>query len=975
MLAPPPDSSVVDFLPQEGLLAEELQFYQSYDWCLNPYLTVNEAIRHLHDELTRLAVAPEGWQIDEVSTNIFLLSCGLLNCIDEYLRGPALRLPKRLAVTAAGRVTARLVEAASDKPRSRRQVERWRKSWLASLNDFLSFVVRRQAIERENLVKVGRELAVLLEVPLPPDLQGKRVGTPTPFNRLDLTPGDLLALGDSFVRRFPDRTRPILIVGLRTSGSYYAPLLRALLEAEGFGNVRLLTIEPNKGVGPREKKELERFAARDYLALVLDDPPHTSRTVLAALDVVSRAGFTPSKLKFLAATHPAKRTWFAWLPEDSVITLLPEHWHKSGLLNPKAVELRLTEYFRSRNFSRVSVLASRSADELNTHLQCIPSDERGVRLKRIFEVQLETPAGEKQTKYVLAKSVGWGWLSYHAFLIGHRLAGYVPPILGLRQGILYAEWIPQPVGTLDEKRGAFVEASASYVAARARRLTLKGDTTAGIDLKRYNNGVEVLAKALSRAYGPVLTDMLMQPRIGELLRKRPCSHHALIDGKMRPDEWIIGPRGILKTDYEHHGMGKAAVNVTDPAYDLADTILSSALSEDEERSLIRQYVRQSGDTTVEQRLFMHKLLAGLWTMSEIQDQLFGSPRGAVAQSDYHRRFMNAWNFLTVQTARYCGTLCHQRKDFGWHAPLVVLDIDGVLDRRLFGFPCTTAAGIKSLSLLSAHDYSVALNTARSVAEVKSYCDAYGLSGGIAEHGTYLWDAVGQRELVLISSEAECQLAELREHLRRIPGVFLDERHRCSIRAFTYRDKPLGLVQSLLSSARSASVGDGALAPISTHIVNQFLVDLRLDRLSFYHTSIDTHIVVKDHDKGTGLVALRNWVLAKDAETIAVGDGEPDLAMFRVATRSFAPANVGPRRQARFLGCQISSYHDQQGLCDIVRKIIHSDGGRCPRCDYDEGNLRENADVFISILQSADQKWSTNLRKAVLNSSAFKFFIR
>src|SRR6202040_180376 len=106
---------------------------------------------------------------------------------------------------------------------------------------------------------------------------------------------------------------------------------------------------------------------------------------------------------------------------------------------------------------------------------------------------------------------------------------------------------------------------------------------------------------------------------------------------------------------------------------------------------------------------------------------------------------------------------------------------------------------------------------------------------------------------------------------------------------------------------------GALAPISTHIVNQLLVDLRLDRLSFYHTSIDTHIVVKDHDKGTGLVALRNWVLAKDTETIAVGDGEPDLAMFRVATRSFAPANVGCARQARLLGCQIVRQSYQQGL--------------------------------------------------------------
>ena len=57
------------------------RFYQSYDWCLNPYLTVGEAILHLGEELDKLSIVPDGWQIGEVATNIFLLSGGLLNCI------------------------------------------------------------------------------------------------------------------------------------------------------------------------------------------------------------------------------------------------------------------------------------------------------------------------------------------------------------------------------------------------------------------------------------------------------------------------------------------------------------------------------------------------------------------------------------------------------------------------------------------------------------------------------------------------------------------------------------------------------------------------------------------------------------------------------------------------------------------------------------------------------------------------------
>ena len=178
MLAPSLVSSVSDRHAQEGVLPAELEFYQSYDWCLNPYLTVNEASHYLRGELTKLATMPNGWQVSEVTTNIFLLSCGLLNCVDEYLRGAALRLPARLGATVVGRGAARFVETISDKPWSRRQVRRWREHWLASLNNFLLPIVRLQPVEPACLAEAGRRLMMLLESPLPSDLRGVRLGTP-----------------------------------------------------------------------------------------------------------------------------------------------------------------------------------------------------------------------------------------------------------------------------------------------------------------------------------------------------------------------------------------------------------------------------------------------------------------------------------------------------------------------------------------------------------------------------------------------------------------------------------------------------------------------------------------------------------------------------------------------------------------------------------------------------------------------------
>lgn len=445
---------------------------------------------------------------------------------------------------------------------------------------------------------------------------------------------------------------------------------------------------------------------------------------------------------------------------------------------------------------------------------------------------------------------------------------------------------------------------------------------------------------------------------------------------MRPSEWVVGGPSLLKTDFEHHGMGKTALNVVDPAYDLADTILNLSLSPDEERTLLSQYIADSGDTTVAQRLFMQKLLAGLWAMSRAQDQLLNSSLNGDAQRANHEQFMLAWNFLIVHTARYCGALCGPPIGVRWRSPLCVLDIDGVIDRRLFGFPCTTAAGIKALSLLRAHDFSVALNTARSVGEVKDYCDAYSLAGGVAEHGSYIWDAVHQRGRILLSAEAIRQLEIMRSHLRNIPGVFLDERHQYSIRAFSYRNKPTGLIQSALSSARASGIGDGALVPISAHIVNQLLKDLQLNQLTSHHTVIDTVVVAKEVDKGTGLAALRDWVLTPNAETFAIGDGEHDLAMFRVANRSFAPSNIGTRRQARLYGCRISAQPFQRGLLDIIRTIIHPNHAHCQACERVELEAtRAEDDLFIGLLRAADRKWTANLQSAILQRNAYKLFIQ
>ena len=111
----------------DAVLPAELDFYEAYDWCLNPHLRVGEAMSRLAAEIARFEAVPEGWQTGEVAANVYLLACGILNCADEYLRGPSLRLPGRLGKTGLARAGGRLIEAASALNwRRLRQVRGWR---------------------------------------------------------------------------------------------------------------------------------------------------------------------------------------------------------------------------------------------------------------------------------------------------------------------------------------------------------------------------------------------------------------------------------------------------------------------------------------------------------------------------------------------------------------------------------------------------------------------------------------------------------------------------------------------------------------------------------------------------------------------------------------------------------------------------------------------------------------------------------
>jgi hypothetical protein len=947
-------------------LATELSFYRSYPWCLNVFPTVQEIQGYLLSELSRLGEVPKGWQRTEVATSIFLLSCAVADAVDDYLLGRRYNFAKAVEkLPLLRRVSAVAEDVLSLRWKYRElrhnHLRGWRQSWNAALVEFVGAFLQDGPYDQRTFPPHAANLASLLAKQLPTDLLAQRPRAPAAFLSQDLTHLDAVALARKFVAAFPDRNCPVLVLGLRTAGSYFAPGVHAYLKSEGYQHVDSATLRPKRGISSWEAARLARCASSGGLAVIVDEPCSTGYTVAKAVKLIHQAGLGRHQIVALLPTHPTLHdsiTTLEYLSACQITVLLldREEWHKRGLLEPRAIEPVIQEYFLGRGYRSATLGCSPRLEQLSRILKNLCVEKGHIRFKRISEVRLRDSAGEVETRYVLAKSIGWGWFSYHAFLVADRLSPYLPPMLGLRNGIIFTEWLPEShdLATTVCDRDRLVGTLASYVAARVRSLALGKDPSSDLIREDRHRGLDLLAGALKRAYRNKIVAALKRGRILKRLSHilPPCP--TLIDSKMRRVEWIRGPAGLLKTDFAHHGLGKTELNVTDPAYDLAEAILYWDLSPTEESSLLTRYIDRCGDSDVGKRLPLHKLLAGTWAMTSALEHL-ENPRLLDRHADFHEQYVKAWNFLTLHATRLCGSLCRRPENPRWHGPLVVLDIDGVLDDRIFGFPSTTGAGIRAVSLLHAHDFGVAVDTARSISEVQEYCKAYGFVGGAAEYGSALWDSVGNRERVLVSPEALGELERARHALRQIPGVFLNGTYRYSIRAYSF--------------------DEDRTVPLPTPLIQGLLAKLGTERLQFHQTSIDTAVLARDINKGTGLQSLLAWVGTPELDTVAIGDSERDLTMFRVAKRSFAPAQIECRQQAELLRCQITDRPYQAGLLRIVRSLIHPQGGQCEHCRSAQNPWPKGKDLFLDLLELADKRSRFMLLEALLDPMSLGAFAK
>lgn len=887
---------------------EEDAFYARYDWCLNPILPLRDLFRRLQEELDRAPALTASWQRAEARINVYLFACAVACTLDDYLGQPLADLspirahfPKlRLGVTLAERVldVIQAVRTAA----TGGQIVRWRRLWDRCVDAACDLLVHESEPGDQRWVECDARVRALCSMRLPARVLERRMTLPAAFRNQDLTHHDIATLARRVATACSRTAQPLVVVGLRTAGAYFAPLLKAQLTACGVPDASWLTIRPKRSLSPSERRRVKRLRRSRAQIVVVDEPPSTGKTLRLTVSLLAQAGVPVDHITVAVPRSPANPDWT--LPGHRLVVLDPPDYYKSRLLEPGAIPPLLGAYCGAN----ARFPENARIEALNAQLRAHHQDGFHVRLKRVFEVRDIHPRSDPTSTHVIAKSVGWGWLGYHAYIAATRLAGLVPHMLGLRHGLLFTEW----VGDLEADGRSVpdipVQTLASYVATRARRLRLAEDPCVA-DLAWGRTGWSEIVNVLRRAYG-LYVGRLKIPALHRRLRTLVSPLPTLIDGRMRPEEWVEAGTGAVKADFEHHAFGKTELNVVDPVSDLAYAALAFGLSPERERQLVDAYGRESGDGGVADRILPYKLVHGTIAMEEALSRACRDP--SEARHEWNRRYLATRTWLTSQLSRFAASRIPAPAVLAWSKRLFFLDLDGVFDADAFGFPHTSTSGLAALALLRAHDFSVVLHTGRSVEDVRTYCRDYSLPGGVAELGSVIVDAVAHREIRLIDDEVTEQLAACRQALARLPGIFIDPTYECAVRAYRIVDErtvppPPGQVEELLTQAG-------------------------LDRLAVSPSAVDVIVLARGVDKGRGLAAARDYLGCTDHPVAAIGDSDRDVPMLAAADFAFAPSGCSSgvralRDQGR---CWIMAAPMQRGLLRAARELARLQPGAASR---------------------------------------------
>jgi hydroxymethylpyrimidine pyrophosphatase-like HAD family hydrolase len=841
---------------------------------------------HTVPELARLSLSAleRGAWLDA-----YLFGAGISQLIDDYLQRDTLSLRRlgaylatdwgRLGGVIARRVTlpaARLVDRIVGSGPAAARARRMRRIIAPGLDRLADLVagayprLREPALEdlRRHCGSFSRSSR---RVPRP--LRHDFVRLPACFRSFDQHPDDVGALVRRFAAAHPDRLQPLVVVGVRTSGSYLGPLCAAYLRANGFRNVDAVTLRPGLRVPARELAIVRSCVRLSGLVLVCDDPPQTGAAVGRVAAELRQRGVPGERIVLLLALFPGTPPDL----EGHEAVLLPfEDWSIHRRLGPEAVARTLARLLGTdRNRLTVELVRGRRPRRERSHL------------KAVYKVTFS----DKDALNISVEGVGLGYFGARAGAVAPALEQFLPPVFGVDDGLLLRAWLPEDAaaGLLPAAAHRAIAARvARYVFARSNALAIPSDVSLrqGGQYPAWEAASTLLSRPMGRAW-PIGRSLVTNRVVKRLVRvTRPC----LIDGNMDLSRWygVEGPATMVKVDWDEGGTSNLGLGCCDPVFDLAGVVAASqdvALA-DELRDV---YESLDGARVEEERWLLHQFAHLIADPDRWESD--GAVRRAAARALQH----------------YFGRVYLEDLPLAERGPLCAIDLDGVLEADGLRFPSMTPASAIALRALRAHDYRPVIVTGRSLEDVVERCRSYGLSGGVAEYGAAVYQTDGARTTVLTTAQERVVMGRLRRELAARAEVTLDHDFRHAVRAFVV-DRA------------------GVRRPLPGRLVADCQRAADADTSRVIDGYRQTDFVPDSVDKGRGLSCLAEALAAPIA--LAVGDTAADAPMLALAQRAFVPAHASGPLRARFAPTR-RPY--QRGFAEAVGRLIGHDPGGCPRC--------------------------------------------
>lgn len=824
------------------------------DWridLLPDFLTLLDALQ------AEVGRASEG---DAGPLNAYLLAVALGQIVDDALEpstpfdraaeylGFGGRSATRLA-TVTTRAALRSVGRFGGRQRTV-DLRRWR-SGLGGLIELLAASLRTDGSVppdrlRHALGPLCPTGAVLADVAL----RGATPVLPSCFETFDLGVVDMFRLGERLAETVllpSNATSSIVMIGVRTSGAYIGPLLAEVLRGRG-ADVDALTMRPGVALTTTSARFVRARASRSRF-VVTDDPPVTGSSFVRSVDELVRLGVPRTSITVVYPCFIGTPERLRGLEDLSHVTLPWIDWDVHTRLHESAVRSTLVELLPGGSvIGEVEEVKRRTPRRAEAHVRVV------------YRVCVDDPDGSACERMIAVQGVGVGYYGEHVAVVAAAQDAAVPEILGLRNGLLFREWLPDSHridSTSDEGRQALLDGLPTYVANRRERLPARADTS--LRLAGHQPVWETAAAEISRAFArawPIAQVVAANPLARRILH---VSTPSIIDGTMELENWFGDPDRALRTvgfqdrAYWHHGLSSY-----DSVFDLAGAA-DRNLDVPHQDDLLRRYAELTGDFVTPERWLLLRLV-----------QLWGArrrdPSSATAVRHAGARVMQhyfATVFLDGSRTGPAGTPAAVRR-------LVALDIDGVFESELLGFSAPTMASAFALRSLLCHGYEPVFATGRGLEEVRDRCRSYGLVGGVAEYGSALYLSDSDERVDLRSDRERESVEALRRALGATSGVELDDAYRFGVRGRVTR---------------------GPVPAAVLHDIAGLLGGIRV-----INGDGQTDFVAAGMDKGTGLDALCARLADNEAGiapelVFAVGDTESDRPMLVRARHGAVPAHA------------------------------------------------------------------------------------